>query len=82
MLKALDEAYSAGLLGKNACGSGYDFDIKVSSCEGGELQCLAKEGKVSGSDVQRWCEIGMQVGELLGHSAQLEANRQDCFQLL
>ncbi|MCP5362052.1 MAG: NADH-quinone oxidoreductase subunit NuoF [Hyphomicrobiales bacterium] len=25
--KAIDEAYKAGLLGKDACGSGYDFDI-------------------------------------------------------
>ncbi len=25
--KAIDEAYEAGLIGKNACGSGYDFDI-------------------------------------------------------
>jgi NADH-quinone oxidoreductase subunit F len=25
--KAIDEAYEAGLLGKNACGSGWDFDI-------------------------------------------------------
>ncbi len=24
---AIDEAYDAGLLGKNACGSGYDFDV-------------------------------------------------------
>ncbi len=24
---AIDEAYAAGLVGKNACGSGYDFDI-------------------------------------------------------
>jgi NADH-quinone oxidoreductase subunit F len=24
---AIDEAYAAGLLGKNACGSGYDYDI-------------------------------------------------------
>ena len=24
---AIDEAYSAGLIGKNACGSGYDFDV-------------------------------------------------------
>jgi NADH-quinone oxidoreductase subunit F len=24
---AIDEAYGAGLIGKNACGSGYDFDI-------------------------------------------------------
>jgi NADH-quinone oxidoreductase subunit F len=24
---AIDEAYDAGLIGKNACGSGYDFDI-------------------------------------------------------
>ncbi|OMJ09960.1 NADH dehydrogenase [ubiquinone] flavoprotein 1, mitochondrial [Smittium culicis] len=26
---AIDEAYKAGLIGKNACGSGYDFDIYV-----------------------------------------------------
>lgn len=25
--QAIDEAYSAGLIGKNACGSGYDYDI-------------------------------------------------------
>ncbi|EJW22229.1 hypothetical protein IMCC14465_00680 [alpha proteobacterium IMCC14465] len=27
--KAVDEAYDAGLLGKNACGSGWDYDIYV-----------------------------------------------------
>jgi len=26
---AIDEAYEAGLLGKNACGSGFDFDVYV-----------------------------------------------------
>ncbi len=26
---AIDEAYAAGLLGKNACGSGYDYDLFV-----------------------------------------------------
>jgi len=26
---AIDEAYKAGFLGKNACGSGYDFDVYV-----------------------------------------------------
>ena len=26
---AVDEAYAAGLLGKNACGSGYDFDLYI-----------------------------------------------------
>ena len=26
---AIDEAYAAGLIGKNACGSGYDFDVFV-----------------------------------------------------
>ena len=25
--EAIDEAYEAGLIGKNACGSGYDFDV-------------------------------------------------------
>ena len=27
--RAVDEAYEKGYLGKNACGSGYDFDIYV-----------------------------------------------------
>lgn len=27
--EAIDEAYAAGYLGKNACGSGYDFDVYV-----------------------------------------------------
>ena len=27
MQVAINEAYKAGLIGKNACGSGYDFDI-------------------------------------------------------
>ncbi|MCE2991474.1 MAG: NADH-quinone oxidoreductase subunit NuoF, partial [Candidatus Jidaibacter sp.] len=27
--KAIDEAYAAGLIGKNACGSGYDFDVYI-----------------------------------------------------
>ena len=27
--RAVDEAYAAGLIGKNACGSGWDFDIHV-----------------------------------------------------
>ena len=26
---AINEAYKAGLIGKNACGSGYDFDIYI-----------------------------------------------------
>jgi NADH-quinone oxidoreductase subunit F len=26
---AIDQAYEAGLIGKNACGSGYDFDLSV-----------------------------------------------------
>ena len=27
--EAVREAYEAGLIGKNACGSGYDFDVNV-----------------------------------------------------
>ena len=29
MQVAIDEAYAAGLIGKNACGSGYDYDIYI-----------------------------------------------------
>ncbi len=27
--RAIEEAYAAGYLGTNACGSGYDFDLHV-----------------------------------------------------
>ncbi|KAI8889592.1 NADH dehydrogenase flavoprotein 1 [Backusella circina FSU 941] len=27
--EAIDEAYAAGLIGKNACGTGYDFDVYI-----------------------------------------------------
>ena len=27
--RAIEEAYAAGYIGKNACGSGYDFDVNV-----------------------------------------------------
>jgi NADH dehydrogenase (ubiquinone) flavoprotein 1 len=27
--RAIQEAYQAGLIGKNACGSGYDFDVFI-----------------------------------------------------
>lgn len=29
VMVAIREAYEAGLIGKNACGSGYDFDVFV-----------------------------------------------------
>ena len=32
--RAVDEAYAKGLIGKNACGSGYDFDVVVHSGAG------------------------------------------------
>jgi NADH dehydrogenase (ubiquinone) flavoprotein 1 len=32
--KAVKEAYAQGLIGKNACGSGYDFDVRVHSGAG------------------------------------------------
>jgi NADH:ubiquinone oxidoreductase subunit F (NADH-binding) len=37
VMRAIDEAYKAGYLGKNACGSGYDFDLAVSG--GAFLYC-------------------------------------------
>lgn len=55
--RALDEAYAKGLLGKNACGSGYDFDLNVHYGAGayicGEETALieALEGKQVGAVV-------------------------------
>ena len=43
--RALNEAYAKGFLGKNACGSGYDFDLSIAFGAGayicGTLQILA-----------------------------------------
>lgn len=42
--QALHEAYAKGFLGKNACGSGYDFDLNIAYGAGayicGESSCL------------------------------------------
>ena len=50
--RAVDEAYEKGFIGKNACGSGHDFDVYVQSGAGayicGEESALIQslEGKV------------------------------------
>ena len=46
--RAIDEAYQAGFLGKNACGSGYDFDLMVRPRSG-----LASIDRASGEPVDR-----------------------------
>jgi NADH-quinone oxidoreductase subunit F len=40
--RAVDEAYDAGLIGRNACGSGWDFDL--SSITGGRLYLRRGDG--------------------------------------
>ncbi len=57
--RALDEAYAKGFIGKNACGSGYDFDLNIhygagayicgeetaliESLEGKQVECLSTD---------------------------------------
>lgn len=41
VLKAIDEAYRKGYLGKNACGSGYNFDLTVSATKPSSLATRA-----------------------------------------
>lgn len=41
VLKAIDEAYRKGYLGKNACGSGYNFDLTVSAAKPSSLATRA-----------------------------------------
>ena len=40
---AIDEAYDAGLIGKNACGSGFDFDL-ILHCGAGAYICGEETG--------------------------------------
>jgi NADH dehydrogenase (ubiquinone) flavoprotein 1 len=42
--EAIHEAYEAGFLGKNACGSGYDFDVCVVSMASAYCGCVARVG--------------------------------------
>ena len=48
---AIAEAYRAGLIGKNACGSGYDFDVYLHRGAGAyicgevrDLECILRAG--------------------------------------
>jgi NADH-quinone oxidoreductase subunit F len=63
-MRAIDEAYQAGLLGSNAAGSGYAFDLRVHWGAGayicGEETALLEslEGRqVSGLRVARGCVL-------------------------
>src|SRR5918995_709740 len=38
---AIAEAYEAGLLGKNACGSGYDYDVYLHRGAGTKIYCVS-----------------------------------------
>ncbi|KAF5952838.1 hypothetical protein HYC85_010782 [Camellia sinensis] len=49
--KARKEAYEAGLLGKNACGSGYDFDVHIHY--GAGLSCLPSGPALSPTILRR-----------------------------
>ncbi len=48
---AINEAYADGLIGKNACGSGYDFDVYIHRGAGayvcGEETSLIESSKAS-----------------------------------
>ena len=64
LMYAIREAYHAGYLGKNACGSGYDFDVYVQRGGGayvcGEETALIEslEGKqVSSFPVNRFADF-------------------------
>lgn len=57
--KAVTEAYKAGLLGKNACGSGYSFDVYVHHGAGayicGEETALIESLEVTGDICEPLC---------------------------
>ena len=48
MQMAINEAYKEGLIGRNACGSGYDFDIYMHRGAGAYI-CGEETVKLSGS---------------------------------
>ena len=70
---AIREAYEAGFLGKNACGSGYDFDLFVHRGAGayicGEETALiesleGKQGRRKRSSLQCDCSVYFYLFEL------------------
>lgn len=53
MQVAIKEAYEAGFIGKNACGSGYDFDVFVHRGAGAYI---CGEETVIGNDFLRFID--------------------------
>ncbi len=43
--RALSEAYAKGFLGKNACGSGYDFDLNIAYGAGAYICGKLRDGE-------------------------------------
>lgn len=80
VMKAIAEAYKKGYLGKNACGSGYDFDLAVHYGAGayicGEETALIEslEGKQVGEKGEG-CRESLGGGVLRGcvHSTAVKA---------
>ena len=46
--QAIDEAYKAGLIGKNACGSGYNFDVYLHRGAGADRKSTRLNSSHSG----------------------------------
>ena len=49
---AIAEAYRAGLIGKNACGSGYDFDVYLHRGAGAYICGEVREGEMGAGEVR------------------------------
>jgi|SRR5579862_1857680 len=48
--RAIQEAYQAGLIGKNACGSGYDFDVFIHRGMGVRINQFTRELTIARTD--------------------------------
>ena len=64
--RAIEEAYEKGLIGKNACESGYDYDVMVHYGAGayicGEETALLES--LEGAMTVSICQTGMSCGEM------------------
>jgi hypothetical protein len=55
--RALDEAYAKGFLGKNACSSGYDFDLNIAFGAGAYICGRVLSANAAQCELCKcWCE--------------------------
>ena len=61
--RAIEEAYAKGYIGRNACGSGYDFDVNVHWGAGAYI-CGEETALIESLEGKQACRLGLALQPL------------------